>query len=233
MAVRRFVLIVVVRDLLPGAEIPSSFLSKTYEGRLLHSPQFSYDQRNFTRTAARSQLRSSRPLHSKPFNAGKSTFASTTTEVALLPKDVADDSGKLFSPPCAIQAFSQLRVVVTGEVLDLLTPRLRAVFDSRRILLGSRPRSIQDVDSSPIRFPSRNAGCEVGVGICQPPVMLFFEFIFGRSRIRIAALPEGDDKSVALLVGRKLLEVGPFLVGDNPRDVFPEPFFVNLFDRRI
>src|ERR1035437_3108336 len=158
MAVRRFVLIVVVRDLLPGAEIPSSFLSKTYEGRLLHSPQFSYDQRNFTRTAARSQLRSSRPLHSKPFNAGKSTFASTTTEVALLPKDVADDSGKLFSPPCAIQAFSQLRVVVTGEVLDFLARRWGVFFVSGRFPPESSRGPIRNVFPPPTLFPPGTPG---------------------------------------------------------------------------
>jgi hypothetical protein len=115
----------------------------------------------------------------------------------------------------------------------LLTPWLRALFKARRIFFGSRPRSVQGVGSSSIRFPSRHAGSEVAIGIGQSAVMLFFEFICRRSRVWIAALPEGHDRVVPLLVSRKLLEVCPLLVGNNPRNIFREPFFVNLFDRRI
>src|SRR5271170_3942466 len=71
------------------------------------------------------------------------------------------------------------------------------------------------------------------VGICDPPVMLFFVFVLFRVGSGVAALPESFNEVVALFVVGKLFEGGPFLVGDNPDHVLVQPFLVSLAELNV
>ena len=66
------------------------------------------------------------------------------------------------------------------------------------------------------------------IGISNALVVLFFIFVFFGVRGRIAALPEGFDKVVALFIVRELPEGGALFVGDDVNDVFVEPLLVRL-----
>ena len=85
-----------------------------------------------------------------------------------------------------------------------------------------------DVDAAAIGLPSGNAGGEMLVGIGNALVVLFFIFVlFGVGR-GIAALPEGFNEVVALLVVGELLEGGALFVGDDVGDVLGQPLLVGL-----
>src|SRR5580765_5165446 len=86
--------------------------------------------------------------------------------------------------------------------------------------------SDDDVDAAAIRFPSRNAGGKMFVGVGDAAVVLVLKFVFGGVRSRITALPERLDEVLAFFVVRQLLERRPLLVGDDPGNVLVEPHFI-------
>src|SRR5207248_3427528 len=91
-----------------------------------------------------------------------------------------------------------------------------------RTLVGATARvrvdlvrfAIHDVHATTISFPSRNAGCEVLVGISDTRVMLFFEFVFYRIGRGITPRPEGFNEVVAFFGVRELLECRLLFIGD-------------------
>src|ERR1700686_718281 len=89
-------------------------------------------------------------------------------------------------------------------------------------------RSEYDVGSSAIPLPAWDAGGIVLVGIGDTAIMLFLEFVLFGIRGRVAALPEGFDELVALLVVRELLEGGSLFVGNDPAHVLVQPLPVRL-----
>src|SRR3984893_1392883 len=64
------------------------------------------------------------------------------------------------------------------------------------------------------------------VGVAYTLVVVFFVFVLFGVGGRIAALPEGFNKVIALLVVRELLESRPLFVGDDPDDVFFQPLLI-------
>ena len=59
--------------------------------------------------------------------------------------------------------------------------------------------TIEDEDASAIGLPSRNAGCEVLIGISNAPVVLRSEGVWWSAR-RVAPQPERFDEVVAFLI---------------------------------
>ena len=84
----------------------------------------------------------------------------------------------------------------------------------------------RDIHVAAIRLPARLAGGKMLVRVSDAPVMLFAEFVLGRIRIRIAALPERFDERVALLVVAQALEGLQFLIRDDPVDILVHPLLV-------
>src|SRR5208283_1184083 len=89
-------------------------------------------------------------------------------------------------------------------------------------------RAKHDVNPAAVGLPPRDAGGEVLVGISDAPVVLFFKLVLVGVGRGIAALPEGLDELVALLVVRKLHEGGSFFVRDNPAYVLVQPLPIGL-----
>src|SRR4051812_43390670 len=85
-----------------------------------------------------------------------------------------------------------------------------------------------DVDTAAVGLPSRDASGEVLVGIGDALVVLFFVFVLFGVRRGIAALPEGFNEVIALLVIRELLEGGALFVSDDVGDVFVQPLSIGL-----
>jgi len=83
--------------------------------------------------------------------------------------------------------------------------------------------TVSDVGTSTVGSPSGDVGSKVLVRIGDAPVVLFLERVFRRTVVRIAALPEIFDEFVELLISVELVEVGPFLVGDDVGYVLVQP----------
>ena len=77
-----------------------------------------------------------------------------------------------------------------------------------------------------IGLPAGLPSGEVLVCVGNPAIMLFPEFIFGRIRTGIPALPECLDKRIAFFVVAQVLEGREFLVRDDPADIFIHPLLV-------
>ena len=88
--------------------------------------------------------------------------------------------------------------------------------------------AIDDVDAAAIGSPAGNARREVLVGVSDALVVLFLIFVLFGVRRGIAALPEGFDEVVALLVVGELFEGGALFVGDDADDVFFQPLLIGL-----
>src|SRR4029077_5896236 len=91
---------------------------------------------------------------------------------------------------------------------------------------GSR-RTIHNINSSAISSPARHAGGIVLIGVCNAPVMFLFVLVFRGVRSRIAALPEAFDELISFRVRGQLLKGGKLFIGDDPADVFIQPFLVD------
>src|SRR5581483_3605396 len=87
-------------------------------------------------------------------------------------------------------------------------------------------RAPHDIDPSAVRFPARNPGSKVFVGVGDTPVILLFELVLRTAGVGISTLPELLDKLLPFLVGAQLLERRTFLVGDDVRHFFLEPFLI-------
>ena len=84
-------------------------------------------------------------------------------------------------------------------------------------------RSPKDIDVAAIGLPSGNAGRKTFIGIGDAPIVVFFEGIFSRIRIRIAELPEMFDELFAFLVGTKPEESRALFGTDDIRDFILQP----------
>jgi hypothetical protein len=89
-------------------------------------------------------------------------------------------------------------------------------------------RTELDIHLAAVALPPWDARGEVFVGIFDAAVMLFLEFVFFGIGSGIAALPEGFDELVTLLVVGELFERLPLFVRDDVNDVLVEPFLVGL-----
>ena len=88
--------------------------------------------------------------------------------------------------------------------------------------------AIDDVDAAAIGSPAGNARREVLVGVSDALVVLFLVFVLFGVRRGIAALPEGFNEVVALLVVGELLERRALFVGDDPDDVLFQPLLISF-----
>src|SRR5205807_5224152 len=85
---------------------------------------------------------------------------------------------------------------------------------------------VHDVHAATIGPPSGNA-CRKPLGsIGQAAIVLIFVFVFFGVRGGIAALPESFDKLVTLSIGGQLFEGRFFIPGDDPTNIFFQPFLV-------
>jgi len=66
------------------------------------------------------------------------------------------------------------------------------------------------------------------VCVREAPIVLFLERVFRRVRDGITSRPESFDELIALFFIGELLEVGAFLVGNDPADILIEPFAVGV-----
>src|SRR6185437_5250038 len=80
-------------------------------------------------------------------------------------------------------------------------------------------RSIHDINSSAISFPTWYARGKVFIGVSNAPIVFFLVLVFRRVGSRITTLPEGFNKLVSLRVGRQLFEGGELFICDDPADV--------------
>src|SRR6185312_90987 len=104
---------------------------------------------------------------------------------------------------------------------------------ARWVGVDFRGLAVLDVYAPAVRPPSGNARCIVIVGIGDTAVVFVFEFVLGRIRGGIAALPEGLNKMVALFVVRELHEGLFFLVSNNVGHVFVHPLLKYIADFRF
>ena len=88
--------------------------------------------------------------------------------------------------------------------------------------------AIDDVDAAAIGSPAGNARREVLVGVSDALVVLFLVFVLFGVRRGVAALPEGFNEVVALLVVGELLEGRALFVGDDPDDVLFQPLLISF-----
>src|SRR5207245_5353198 len=87
-------------------------------------------------------------------------------------------------------------------------------------------RSEGDVHVPAISLPPVNACCKMLVGIGDPAVVFFLEFVVFTVRIRITTLPEGLDKLFALFFVRELHKSLALIITDNPAHIFIQPLLV-------
>ena len=88
--------------------------------------------------------------------------------------------------------------------------------------------AVNDVDAAAIGSPAGHARREMLFGVGNALVVLFLIFVlFGVGR-GVAALPEGFDEVVALLVVGELLESRALFVGDDVDYVLFQPLLVGL-----
>ena len=85
-----------------------------------------------------------------------------------------------------------------------------------------------DVDTAAVSSPARHASGKMLVGIGDTLVVFFFEFVLFGIRRRIAALPEGFNEVVALLIIGELLKGSAFFVSNDVGDVLVQPLLVGL-----
>jgi len=89
------------------------------------------------------------------------------------------------------------------------------VSSAARMRLNLVRRPVLDVDSAAIGFPAgKSRAGVVIVGVCDAPVVFFFEFILSCSGNGIAALPELPDEFFALFVGGQTRKGGAFPIID-------------------
>src|SRR5882762_10521991 len=88
------------------------------------------------------------------------------------------------------------------------------------------------VDSSAIRFPARDAGSVMFVGISNSLVILLAILVLFSIRIRITTAPKCFDKLFALFVCRQPFECLAFLVSNDVGDILFDPVFISLFQFR-
>ena len=93
--------------------------------------------------------------------------------------------------------------------------------------------SVHDVNASPVRLPSGNAGRKMLVSVGNAFVVLLAIFIFVGVGIRIAAAPEVFDETFALVVRLQFLKGLSFVIRDDVSDVFFEPVLIGLFQFRL
>jgi hypothetical protein len=98
-------------------------------------------------------------------------------------------------------------------------------------------RAIDDVNSAPIGFPPRDASGEMRIGVGESLVVFFLKLVLLRTRVWIAALPEGYDENVPVGIRRELAEVGTLLIRDDVANVLVQPFLIRkestLFRRSL
>ncbi len=90
-------------------------------------------------------------------------------------------------------------------------------------LIGWTPH---DVNPAAIRPPPWNARGEAFIGVGDPAVVLFLEFVFHGVRRRIASLPECLNELLALFIGLQLQECRALFAGNDVRDFFIQPLLV-------
>ena len=90
-------------------------------------------------------------------------------------------------------------------------------------LIGRAPH---DVHPPAIRPPPGNARGEALIGVGDPAVVLFLEFVFDGVRRGIAPLPERLDELLALFIGLQLQERRALFIGNDVRDFLFQPFLI-------
>src|SRR5580700_1279852 len=83
-----------------------------------------------------------------------------------------------------------------------------------------------DVHATTVRFPARNPGGKVLVGVSDAAVVLFFKIVVRKIGIAAAPQPELLDKLLALFIGIKLQEGIPFFWRNDIDHVLVQPLFV-------
>src|SRR6185437_7901258 len=109
----------------------------------------------------------------------------------------------------ALAGVDELDVNVVADALDIpVMPGLKGerrglasafihgalIGAAGRVGVGTVRLAVGDVYVAPIGLPARLASSEVLVGVGDPAVVLFAEFVLGGFRIRIAAEPEVLDE---------------------------------------
>ena len=84
------------------------------------------------------------------------------------------------------------------------------------------------VNSPTICPPTRDSGGIMLIGVCNPAVMLFLEFVVSSPLIGIAAGPELLYKILTLLFGLEVLKDVFFFVGDDVDYILLQPLLVIL-----
>ena len=90
-------------------------------------------------------------------------------------------------------------------------------------------RTVNDVNATSVCFPAGLAASEVLAGVCDPSIMLFFEFIDGRARIGIAAAPELLDEVLLLFQCCQALEDALLFIRDDVDGILVQPFLEVIF----
>src|SRR5260370_40027241 len=90
-------------------------------------------------------------------------------------------------------------------------------FDLRRL-------TVKNVDTPPIRLPTRNTRRVTLIRIGNTGVMLFLEFVFHRVGSGVAAKPKLLDELLAFFVGFQRLICSALFARDNVGYVFVKPF---------
>src|SRR5262249_43218637 len=87
-------------------------------------------------------------------------------------------------------------------------------------------RPEDNIDSAPVRHPSRHTRREMFVGVLDPAVMFILKSVVFAVRIRIAPVPERLNKFFALLFVGELHESFALVVSDDPADILVQPSLV-------
>src|SRR5581483_315707 len=86
-----------------------------------------------------------------------------------------------------------------------------------------------NIDTPAIRFPARNTGGVMLVGIRDAAIVLFFKLVLFGVGGWIAAQPELLDEVLAFFIGVQVRKSFAFLVGDDVGDVLVKPLLVGRF----
>jgi len=88
--------------------------------------------------------------------------------------------------------------------------------------------AVHDVETAAVGLPAGNPLGKMLIRKSEAAVVLFLKCVSSRAGNRISPIPKRDDETISLFVGPKLLEIGAFLIGDNPADVLVEPLAVEI-----
>jgi hypothetical protein len=83
--------------------------------------------------------------------------------------------------------------------------------------------AVNDVDPASVGFPAGLGALVMLVCVSNPSVVLLFEFIAGRARIRIAAAPELFNEVLFLFQRGQVFEDFLLFVGDDVNDILLQP----------